>query len=197
MEIDTLLSEFEQGDSDMIRFTTLEDGQWLPLIFIDQIKENNKAAQKENVKFEMPFFLDFENKDQVRKELESEYRKGVEEKSHILQKEKDKYLDELGTNLEKTFCRLAPDAANLADVARELLRSLKLMTPSQIDYEFRRFVFGSQENALRILRALSSLFDEPAEDFDLKNTSLNALLNVTILSHARTPLTPPHPRFTH
>lgn len=47
----------------MIRFTLLETGKWLPLVYIDEIKERNKLENQEKEEIKMPFFLDFENKD--------------------------------------------------------------------------------------------------------------------------------------
>lgn len=52
--------------SNIIRFTSLEDGKWLTLIHLDEIKERNKLDNNEEIDFKMPFFLDFSKKDEVR-----------------------------------------------------------------------------------------------------------------------------------
>lgn len=68
----------------MIRFTVLENGKWLPLLFIDEIKERNKPVNKEEHEFKMPFFLDFQNKDEVRTQMVEEYKDSIREKSKII-----------------------------------------------------------------------------------------------------------------
>lgn len=68
--MEEILGKFEDEDKNLIKFTELEDGKWIPLIYWEDLKERNKVAQQEDYKFEMPFFLDFENKDQVRQQME-------------------------------------------------------------------------------------------------------------------------------
>ena len=55
-----------QDNSNIIRFTTLEEGKWLTLIHLDEIKERNRLENNEEIDFKMPFFLDFSKKDEVR-----------------------------------------------------------------------------------------------------------------------------------
>ena len=60
-------------NSNTIRFTALEEGKWLQLIHLDEIRERNKLENTEEIEFKMPFFLDFSKKDDVREELKKEY----------------------------------------------------------------------------------------------------------------------------
>lgn len=55
-----------EDDDSLIRFTKLESGKWLPLAYIDEIKERNKLENTEKEDIKMPFFLDFDNKDKVK-----------------------------------------------------------------------------------------------------------------------------------
>jgi hypothetical protein len=54
------------------------------------------------------------------------------------------------------------------------------MKPAQIDYEMRRFVFGSTENVIRLLNLFAEFFEHSEQEFDLKNTYFKAFLNVRI-----------------
>lgn len=60
-------------NTNIIRFTALEEGKWLQLIHLDEIRERNKLENTEEIEFKMPFFLDFSKKDEVREELKKEY----------------------------------------------------------------------------------------------------------------------------
>lgn len=84
-------------NSNIIRFTALEEGKWLQLIHLDEIKERNKLENTEEIEFKMPFFLDFSSKDEVRDSLKKEFHDKLSEKSRIIRDKKQKYLEELGS----------------------------------------------------------------------------------------------------
>lgn len=101
MEIE--LNIIGENEDDLIKFTQLESGKWLPLVYIDEIKERNKIETTEKEEIKMPFFLDFENKDKVKEDLHNELKEKIQEKSKILSEEKEKYLIELEQGLENCF----------------------------------------------------------------------------------------------
>ena len=68
----------------MIRFTELPSGKWTPLIHLDEIKERNKIENNDEHEFRMPFYLDLQNKDEVKKKMEDEFKDSIREKSKII-----------------------------------------------------------------------------------------------------------------
>ena len=59
-------------NANLISFTDMEVGKWMPLLYLDEIKERNKPKINEQVQLKIPFFLDFENIDTVREQMQEE-----------------------------------------------------------------------------------------------------------------------------
>ena len=156
----------------IIRFTALEEGKWLQLIHLDEIRERNKLENTEEIEFKMPFFLDFSKKDDVREELKKEYQSKLGEQSRIIRENKNKYLAELGSPIQKLLLNYEEASA------QSLLEELKKLTASQADYELRMALFGNSENSIaKILTLFSALFDS-TDELDLKNAYFSRVIKV-------------------
>lgn len=66
-------------NANIIRFTSLEEGKWLSLLHLDEIRERNKLENTEEMDFKMPFFLDFSKKDETRNQLKKEFEDLISE----------------------------------------------------------------------------------------------------------------------
>ena len=62
----------------------METGKWIPLIYLDEIKERNKPVNLEETKVKIPFFLDFNQVNDVKKNIIEELKDSIETKSKIL-----------------------------------------------------------------------------------------------------------------
>lgn len=201
--IDFQNEENEEAQKSQIRFTILESGKWAPLIYLDEIKERNKPTNLgvDAEKIKIPFFLDFDNIEQTKKQVHEEIAESIKQQSKIIKKEREKYLAELGSGIEKILhvkdaTKLT--AAKIGVIAGKLLAELKTMTPAQIDYELRQSCFGNLGNVELMLKVFLHLFEDP-DEFDLKNVYFNDFIKVafsldsapvlnTLPQHARLPL---------
>ena len=62
MEIEIIENDLnidQSIDQSLLTFTIMESGRWVPLIYLDEIKERNKPKNLEEFQFQMPFYLDF------------------------------------------------------------------------------------------------------------------------------------------
>ncbi|EAS07174.2 Utp21 specific WD40 associated domain protein (macronuclear) [Tetrahymena thermophila SB210] len=157
----------------IIRFTQLEDGKWLPLIHLDEIKERNRLENNEEIDFKMPFFLDFSKKDEVRDQLKKEYQQKVSEQSKIIKDKKEKYMNELGSTIQKLVFDFKEKNYN------KFFDELKSLTPSQADYELRQVLFGNTDNSImRVLTFFNHLFDS-TDELDLKNAYFSRVIKIS------------------
>ncbi|KAL4477996.1 hypothetical protein ABPG72_013404 [Tetrahymena utriculariae] len=157
----------------IIRFTQLEDGKWLPLIHLDEIKERNRLENNEEIDFKMPFFLDFSKKDEVRDQLKKEYQQKVSEQSKIIKDKKEKYMNELGSTIQKLIFDFKEKNYN------KFFDELKSLTPSQADYELRQVLFGNTDNSImRVLTFFNHLFDS-TDELDLKNAYFSRVIKIS------------------
>ncbi|KRW99587.1 WD40-repeat-containing domain [Pseudocohnilembus persalinus] len=185
-EIELELDIGQDDDKDLIKFTQLESGKWLPLIYIDEIKERNTLENNEKEEIKLPFFLDFENKDKVKTELQIELKEKIQEKSRIIDEKKEKYLIELEQGLENLFVKtnkkefIDPklNQLSLKQKAKQFFEFLKQLNYTQVDYEMRRFLFGNYDNITILANIFNVLFDEK-DEFDLKNTYFTNFIKIS------------------
>lgn len=71
----------------------------MPLIDLEEIKMKNRIEIKESTETKIPFFLDFEKKDEIRAQFEQEKADDKAQKSRILQGQKKEHMEEEGQNL--------------------------------------------------------------------------------------------------
>lgn len=159
----------ENNDNEF-NLTQVSEGKWRPLLYLDLIKEKNKPKIIEKTEAKLPFFLDFENKDQFKEELKEIVVKEIKEKSKIISSQREKYMDEVGTLLDNF---LEKDAEFI-----DVFNYMKSLTPSQLDYELRKQFFGG--NIIKIQKMMEffeNLF-ESNEEFDLKQVYFKIFLEV-------------------
>ena len=71
-------------------------------------------------------------------------------------------MEELGTGLEKFMIKFEGNGSD------RLMDHLKTLSPSQLDYELQRFLFGNLDNISKMASFFAIIFESP-DDFDLKN----------------------------
>lgn len=119
-----LLREADKSNRELIRFTELEAGKWVPLIYLEEIKERSKISITEEQQINIPFFLDLDNKDEMKKKVEDDYKQQIAEKSKIIKNKREQYLEELGSDLEKIFTDFSQFSA------AEMIQYFKTLTAS-------------------------------------------------------------------
>lgn len=152
-------------------FTEISEGRWKPLIYLDLIKEKNKPQIVEKTQAKLPFFLDLEKKDEIKQELKEIVLKDHQDKSRILNQQKEKYMGELANVLEK-FLEKQGDI-------KEVFQYMKTLTPSQLDFELRKNFFADIKKMLKMLGFFEEILNSP-EEFDLKQVYFKSFLEVFI-----------------
>jgi hypothetical protein len=164
-------------------FCEIPINRWINLLDIEIIKEKNKASKEQAI--EVPFFLDFDNPlNRIQKETEGtllEDSKVV--KSKIIKNvDTKKYLDELGTPLEKSLGSVTLEE-RLSKTNRNILKStfedLKNSGASFIDYQIKTACFNSMENVIKLLMMFSVVIKKP-DNFDIKNAIFKNFLEVSV-----------------
>ncbi|CAK55821.1 unnamed protein product (macronuclear) [Paramecium tetraurelia] len=161
-----LLINDSSNNKEFISFTTLEEGRWVPIQNIDQIRERNRVKLAD-ADVKMPFFLDFRNTDVEKQNMLNEIKEQVKEKTKILKQKKDHYLAELKSEFEVLV--------EQEDV--KLINLIKTLSPSSYDYELRSILMGKPQNQIKIFR----IFEESLQtttDLDLKVTYLMRFIEV-------------------
>jgi hypothetical protein len=129
--------------------------------------------------------LDFDNPlNRIQKETEGtliEDSKVV--KSKIIKNvDTKKYLDELGTPLEKSLGSVTLEE-RLSKTNRNILKStfedLKNSGASFIDYQIKTACFNSMENVIKLLMMFSVVMKKP-DNFDIKNAIFKNFLEVSV-----------------
>lgn len=124
-------------DGNLKTFCSIPVNKWLPLIYIDEIKEKNKPKENIESNLKIPFFLDFNNQTSLVSELNEQNKFKRNEKSKIIKEDREKALEELGTGLDKLIIRM-DDKGVSEGVYDETFEYLKQLNPSQVDFELRR-----------------------------------------------------------
>ena len=164
-------------------FSEIPTNRWINLLHIDIIKQKNRPETKQEM--EIPFFLGFDNPlDQIRKENEGEVLEKTQEiKSKIIKtQEVNKYLEELGTPLEKNLVDVdLLDKMNKSNRKKLKLayNELKECNSSYIDYQLKQCTFGKMENVVKQLMMFSFIMKNPSS-FDIKNAIFKNFQDVRI-----------------
>lgn len=163
----------KQEDKNQYNFTEIPEGKWLPLVHLDLIKEKNKPTILEKTEVKLPFFLDVEKKDDIRNEMKEHVLKETNEKSRIITAQREKFMNEMGSILDKYL-----ENSVLKVNFKEIFEYLKSLSPSQLDYEFRKNLFGDMEKIKRMIEFFEVLLGDPCE-FDIKQVYFKCFLNVS------------------
>jgi U3 small nucleolar RNA-associated protein 21 len=129
----------------MIGFFEEDIGRWIPLVHLDEIKEKNKPKEKVESNPVAPFFLEFDNRvkelnDKMEGKIEEE-KKGPQKSRIIKKNERNEFLEEVGSSLEKLVTKLTEEEAS-EEIYQEIFKQMKKLNPSQLDYELRKITFG-------------------------------------------------------
>ncbi|CAD8052065.1 unnamed protein product [Paramecium sonneborni] len=162
-----LIINDQSNNKDLISFTNLEEGRWVPIQNIEQIRERNRVKLAD-ADVKMPFFLDFRNTDVEKQNILNEIKEQVKEKTKILKQKKDHFLAELKSEFEILV--------EQEDV--KLINLIKTLSPSSYDYELRSILMGKPQNQIKIFR----IFEESLQnttDLDLKVTYLMRFIEIS------------------
>ncbi|KAM3137957.1 hypothetical protein pb186bvf_009852 [Paramecium bursaria] len=150
--------QIQQQSDDLIKFTTLPDGKWVPIQYIDKIRERNRVKLAD-ADVKIPFFMDFRNADQEKQNLLDEIKTNLREKSKIIKKQRDQYLAELQSDFEKCL--------NNEDI--KIFDVMKQLNPTSYDYELNSVLLGKPDNESKLLRLFHILLQDQNE-YDIKIT---------------------------
>lgn len=166
-------------------FSEIPINRWINLLNIEIIQDKNKASKEQEI--EIPFFLDFENPlNKVQQETEGELleKNTIKITSKVIRKhETKKYLEELGTPLEKNLGEISlEDKMNKSNrkVLKTAFNELKTSGASYIDYQIKRACFNSIENVVKLLMMFSVIM-KSVHEFDIKNAIFKSFLDVRLL----------------
>jgi len=136
----------------MRAFSNQPEGKWLPIVYLDLLKEKNRVEAKMPIETKIPFYLDFSQKEDIKAALLSSDQKEKVSFQKILKENSMKLLNEIcSTDFEKFLSSF--NGKNIANPegCRKIFEIFKNLTPSQIDFEFRKALIGDSQSASKIL----------------------------------------------
>ncbi len=137
----------------MIGLLEQDIGKWIPLVYLDEIKEKNKPKQPVESNPVAPFFLEFDSRvSELNTKMEGAIveEKKTEKTTKIIKKnERNEFLEEIGSSLER-YVTKAQEKRD-SNVFEQIFKEMKKLGPSQIDYEIRQITFGNIP-AVRVFR---------------------------------------------
>jgi len=137
--------EDKEQKQSMVGLLEQDIGRWIPLIYLDEIKEKNKPKKPVENNPVAPFFLEFDSRvSELNAKMEGiiPEEKKVEKTTRIIKKnERNEFLEEIGSALERLVTKAQEKGS--PEIFDKIFKEMKKLGPSQIDYEVRKITFGN------------------------------------------------------